>query len=118
MLAIDSLLSIGLYRVDLWELAEAANLFRQVIQQSQNTSHQGWADKASICLAWVNSYLGRPLSIDELAETAIAAQSEEGAGRFAVCLDAFVAEPCKFSVSTSGDSGSQASSAFLVLKRY
>jgi tetratricopeptide (TPR) repeat protein len=79
MLAIDSLLSIGLYRVDLWELTEAADLFQRVIEQSQNTPHQPWADKASICLAWVNSCLGLPQELDELPQIAIAAPS----GRFA-----------------------------------
>jgi tetratricopeptide (TPR) repeat protein len=83
MLAIDSLLSIGLYRVDLWELTEAADLFRRVIEQSHNTPHQPWADKASICLAWVNSYLGLPQTIDELPQIAIAAHSVERVGRFA-----------------------------------
>jgi tetratricopeptide (TPR) repeat protein len=83
MLAIDSLLSIGLYRVDLGELTEAAHLFQQVIQQGQNTDRQRWADKASICLAWVNSYLGLPQTMNELPKTVITAQSEEQAGRFA-----------------------------------
>jgi tetratricopeptide (TPR) repeat protein len=83
MLAIDSLLSIGLYRVDRWELTEAAELFQQVIQHSQNTAHQQWADKAAICLAWVNSYLGIPQSLGPLTASVITAQSEDQVGRFA-----------------------------------
>ena len=58
MLEVDSLLSIGLYKIDLWELEAAAQLFQQVIDIAQNTSHHRWAEKASVCLALVNSYLG------------------------------------------------------------
>ncbi|WP_392482867.1 tetratricopeptide repeat protein [Nostoc sp. C110] len=58
MLEVDSLLSIGLYKIDLWELEAAANLFQQVIYLSQNTEHHRWAEKASVCLALVYSYLG------------------------------------------------------------
>jgi tetratricopeptide (TPR) repeat protein len=83
MLAIDSLLSTGLYRVDLWELAEAAQLFQQVIQQGHNTAHHRWAQKASICLAWVKSSLGDPQPMDELVATVMTAQSAEQSGQFA-----------------------------------
>lgn len=58
MLEVDSLLSIGLYKIDLWELEDAAKLFQQVIYLAQNTDHHRWAEKASVCLALVNSYLG------------------------------------------------------------
>ena len=58
MLKVDSLLSIGLYKIDLWELEASAKLFKQVINLAQNTDHHSWAEKASICLALVNSYLG------------------------------------------------------------
>jgi tetratricopeptide (TPR) repeat protein len=58
MLEVDSLLSIGLYKIDLWELEEAAKLFQQVIYLAQNTDHHRWAEKASVCLALTNSYLG------------------------------------------------------------
>ncbi len=58
MLEVDSLLSIGLYKIDLWELETAANLFQQVIYLAQNTEHHRWAEKASVCLALVYSYLG------------------------------------------------------------
>ncbi|MEH1869294.1 MAG: tetratricopeptide repeat protein [Nostoc sp.] len=58
MLEVDSLLSIGLYQIDLWELEAAANLFQQVIYLAQNTEHHRWAEKASVCLALVYSYLG------------------------------------------------------------
>ena len=58
MLEVDSLLSIGLYKIDLWELEASARLFQQVIDIAQNTPHHRWAEKASVCLALVNSYLG------------------------------------------------------------
>ncbi|MCC5667508.1 tetratricopeptide repeat protein [Nostoc sp. CHAB 5784] len=58
MLEVDSLLSIGLYQIDLWELKAAAELFQQVIYLAQNTEHHRWAEKASVCLALVYSYLG------------------------------------------------------------
>ena len=58
MLEVDSLLSIGLYKIDLWELEAAANLFERVIYLAQNTDHHPWAEKASICLALVSSSLG------------------------------------------------------------
>ena len=58
MLEVDSLLSIGLYKIDLWELKEAANLFTQVIEKTTETEHYRWGQKASVCLALVNSYLG------------------------------------------------------------
>ncbi|MCF4970103.1 tetratricopeptide repeat protein [Nostoc sp. CMAA1605] len=58
MLEVDSLLSIGLYKIDLWELETAADLFQQVIYLAQNTAHHSWAEKASVCLALVNSHLG------------------------------------------------------------
>lgn len=57
MLEVDSLLSIGLYKIDLWELEAAANLFERVIYLAENTAHHSWAQKACICLALVNSYL-------------------------------------------------------------
>ena len=58
MLKIDSLLSIGLYKIDLWELSAAANYLKQVIDLAQNTKHHRWAEKANLSLALVNSYLG------------------------------------------------------------
>ncbi|MEM9003413.1 MAG: NB-ARC domain-containing protein [Cyanobacteria bacterium P01_F01_bin.86] len=56
MLEVDALLSLGLYHLDLWELAEAAQYFQAVITAARGTAHQGWADKASLCLALVASY--------------------------------------------------------------
>ncbi|PSF39305.1 NB-ARC domain-containing protein [Aphanothece hegewaldii CCALA 016] len=58
MLEIDSLLSIGLYQSDLWELEKAIYFLNQVIDLAQNTPHFRWAQKALICLALVKSYLG------------------------------------------------------------
>ncbi|ELS04795.1 ATPase [Xenococcus sp. PCC 7305] len=57
MLQVDSLLSIGLYHIDLWELEKSANILQQVIDMAQETKHHAWAEKATICLALVKSYL-------------------------------------------------------------
>ncbi|MCC5640047.1 tetratricopeptide repeat protein [Nostoc sp. CHAB 5844] len=70
MLEVDSLLSIGLYKIDLWELEAAVKLFQQVIYLAQNTEHHRWAEKASVCLALVNSYLGFCDPAHELANIA------------------------------------------------
>lgn len=73
MLEVDALLSIGLYKIDLWELADSAELFQQVIYLAQNTPHHRWAEKASVCLALVNSYLGDRAAAIALADVAYAA---------------------------------------------
>ncbi|MBD2301599.1 tetratricopeptide repeat protein [Nostoc sp. FACHB-190] len=86
MLEVDSLLSIGLYKIDLWELESALKLFQQVIYLAQNTAHHRWAEKASVCLALVNSYLGFCNVADELANAAyenIANEKLLKTGRFA-----------------------------------
>ena len=57
MLEVDSLLSLGLYNIDLWELATAADLFQQVIDLAHNTKHHAWSEKAALGLALVDSYL-------------------------------------------------------------
>jgi tetratricopeptide (TPR) repeat protein len=57
ILHLDSLLSIGLYRIDLGDLARASELFQSVIKLAQNTSGDRWASKATICLALVQSEL-------------------------------------------------------------
>ncbi|NJK56251.1 MAG: NB-ARC domain-containing protein [Pleurocapsa sp. SU_5_0] len=56
MLEVDSLLSLGLYHIDLWELSIAAALFQQAIDLAHNTKHHPWSEKASLGLALVNSY--------------------------------------------------------------
>ncbi|MEO0836384.1 MAG: NB-ARC domain-containing protein, partial [Cyanobacteria bacterium J06642_3] len=56
MLEVDSLLSLGLYNLDLWELDTAAGMFQQVIELAHNTKHDPWAEKASLGLALVNSH--------------------------------------------------------------
>ncbi|MEP0911494.1 tetratricopeptide repeat protein [Leptolyngbya sp. GB1-A1] len=87
MLEVDSLLSIGLYQIDLWELEIAARLFQQVIDRAQNTAHHPWAEKASVCLALTHSYLGQADAAYSLAETAyqsiLAEKVIEQTGRFA-----------------------------------
>jgi tetratricopeptide (TPR) repeat protein len=87
MLEIDSLLSIGLYKVDLWELEEAAALFESVIAQSANTTHARWAEKAIVCLAMVKSYLGEHQSAiqhaDSILQTTLKNKPFENRGSFA-----------------------------------
>jgi tetratricopeptide (TPR) repeat protein len=57
ILNIDSLLSLGLYQLDLWELNQARSLFKTVIKIASNTVRDRWAQKAIVCLALVESYL-------------------------------------------------------------
>lgn len=87
MLEVDSLLSIGLYQMDLWELGMAAQLFQQVIDLAQNTAHHPWAEKASVCLALTLSYGGQFDAAYSLAEAAyqsiLAEKVIEQTGRFA-----------------------------------
>ncbi|BAZ29664.1 TPR repeat-containing protein [Cylindrospermum sp. NIES-4074] len=87
MLEVDSLLSMGLYKIDLWELEASANLFQQVIYLAQNTDHHRWAEKASVCLALVNSYLEQREASYLLADAAYQNITTENflaqAGRFA-----------------------------------
>ena len=58
MIEIDSLLSIGLYHIDLWNLAEAIEQFKAVVQLGDQTDHQAWATKARVCWALALSYQG------------------------------------------------------------
>jgi tetratricopeptide (TPR) repeat protein len=58
ILNIDSLLSVGLYSIDLWELVEASELFDRVITTARQLNLDRWVWKARICLALVSSYLG------------------------------------------------------------
>lgn len=68
MLQVDSLLSIGLYNIDLWELSAAVKYFEKVIELAANTERDRWAKKARVCLALVNSYLDLPERALVLAE--------------------------------------------------
>ncbi len=61
MVEVDSILSIGLYQIDLWELESAAVSFQKVIDLTHNTEHYKWGEKATIGLALVKSYLGLPI---------------------------------------------------------
>ncbi|GAA6617284.1 tetratricopeptide repeat protein [Scytonema sp. NUACC26] len=87
MLEVDALLSIGLYKIDLWELDTSAQLFQQVIDLARDTDHHRWAEKATVCLALVNSYLGifdEAYVLAEKAALAIATQQlVKPSGRFA-----------------------------------
>lgn len=87
MIEIDSLLSVGLYKIDLWELDAAADLFQRVITLTQNTSHYRWAEKSTVCLALINSYLGFSQEAYLLAEPIyqiiLTAEIPEYTGRFA-----------------------------------
>ncbi len=55
---IDSLLSMGLYQIDLGELTQASTLFIQAIELADRPTHDRWTQKAKICLALVESELG------------------------------------------------------------
>ncbi len=68
MLKVDSLLSLGLYQIDLWELATAADRFAQVIAEAQGTAHDRWAQKAQVCLAYVLAQQGELARSRELAD--------------------------------------------------
>jgi tetratricopeptide (TPR) repeat protein len=59
MLKVDAMLSLGLYHIDLWELAIAADWFEQVIDEAQATAHDRWAQKAQVCLAYVLAQQGK-----------------------------------------------------------
>ncbi|WP_036484485.1 AAA family ATPase [Myxosarcina sp. GI1] len=87
MLEVDSLLSIGLYKIDLWELADAANYFQQVVRVARNTKHHSWSEKASIGLALVNSYLQPTAinnSVDKFYRAIVELQDKRyNTGRFA-----------------------------------
>jgi tetratricopeptide (TPR) repeat protein len=87
MLEVDALLSIGLYKLDLWELDASARLFKRVIDLARNTDHHRWAEKATVCLALVNSYLGILDEAYELTEQAncmmATQQLVKSSGRFA-----------------------------------
>ncbi len=69
MLIVDAHLSIGLYCIDLWELAQAAQRFEQVIALADQTAHQAWADKATVGLALVRAYLGHTQVAAQLANS-------------------------------------------------
>lgn len=56
MLEVDSFLSLGLYNIDLWELAIAKDLFQKAIDLAHNTKHHSWSEKAALGLALVDSH--------------------------------------------------------------
>ena len=58
ILNLDSLLSMGLYQLDLYELDRASDLFVIVIDKASKTIRDRWALKAKVCLALTQSYLG------------------------------------------------------------
>jgi tetratricopeptide (TPR) repeat protein len=66
ILNIDSLLSVGLYSIDLGELVEASKLFDRVISTASKLNLDRWVRKASICQALVCSYLGNTERAREL----------------------------------------------------
>jgi tetratricopeptide (TPR) repeat protein len=88
MLQVDSLLSTGLYNIDLWELEAATKVLQQVIDLASNTKHHSWAEKASICLALVYSYLNKQELAAEISNRFIQLIDQEqnqtyNTGRFA-----------------------------------
>lgn len=87
MLAVDALLSLGLYHLDLWELDQAADFFQRVRATAEGSPHQSWADKAALGLALVYSYGDQREQAAALAARAYdllaAGTPPEHAGRFA-----------------------------------
>ncbi|MEB3295382.1 MAG: tetratricopeptide repeat protein [Synechococcales bacterium] len=85
MLNVDSMLSLGLYSIDLWELPQATHWFEQVIAIAAGTDHALWAEKATVCLALVWSYLSQPQQALLLADQmkVVIQQSTRPAGQFA-----------------------------------
>ncbi len=57
ILNIDSLLSVGLYQIDLWELTEASYYFERVIKIAKFPDLDRWRQKAIVCMALVQSHL-------------------------------------------------------------
>ncbi|MEO0804224.1 MAG: NB-ARC domain-containing protein [Cyanobacteria bacterium J06642_2] len=53
---LDSLLSLGLYALDLWELSEAAAYFQRVINLAGDRQRDRWTNKALVCLALVRAH--------------------------------------------------------------
>ncbi|MEL6496758.1 MAG: NB-ARC domain-containing protein, partial [Cyanobacteria bacterium J06623_7] len=67
MLEVDSLLSLGLYNINLWELDTATELLQQAIDLAHNTKHHAWSEKASLSLALINSYRDRDMANSPVA---------------------------------------------------
>ena len=89
MLTVDAHLSIGLYCIDLWELARAAEQFERVIGLAAGSAHQAWADKATVGLAVVRANLGQAQAAAELANSLYVQFTEEVGddhGRYAYFL--------------------------------
>ncbi|WP_009632338.1 tetratricopeptide repeat protein [Synechocystis sp. PCC 7509] len=90
MIEIDSLLSIGLYKIDLWELTAAADLFQNAIALAKDTPHHRWAEKATVCLALINSYLGCSKKscflLEPIYQAILTKEVPEYTGRFAYFL--------------------------------
>lgn len=88
MLTVDAHLSIGLYSIDLWELAQAAEQFEQVIALATGTAHQAWADKATVGLALACAHRGETDVAAELAESVLEHFSgpDDEHGRYAYFL--------------------------------
>ena len=68
-----SLFSMGVYKIDIWELEGAARLFSQVIEIDQNVSSDEWTVKALSFLSFVKACLGFMQEASILAD-----QSYEG----------------------------------------
>ena len=77
ILNIDSLLSVGLYSIDLWELVDASKLFDRIIATASKLDLDRWVRKASICLALVCSYLGNTDRARELLHSIESLNSQQ-----------------------------------------
>ncbi|ERN43005.1 NB-ARC domain protein [Rubidibacter lacunae KORDI 51-2] len=84
-LELDSHLSVGLYCIDLWELERAQACFARVLALASERERQRWVEKATICLALVESYAGVATARDraDAGYNELGNRSEEGTGRAA-----------------------------------
>lgn len=87
---LDSLLSLGLYALDLWELAEAASYFQRVIDLAGDRHRDRWTNKALTCLAVVLAHSHRPeaarQAADRVYESLLSDPTSLSTGRFAYFL--------------------------------
>ena len=89
MLTVDAHLSMGLYCIDLWELAQAAEQFERVIELAAGSAHQAWADKATVGLALVRSHQQKIEEATQLSHSVYArltAGADDEHGRYAYFL--------------------------------
>jgi tetratricopeptide (TPR) repeat protein len=67
-LEILALFNIGLCKIQLWELTEAIELFKSVMQLAEAAEHSRYTVSAWFCLAYLYSCLGQKLEASSLAK--------------------------------------------------